>query len=503
MNKSAVIVGGGLGGLFTGAILSKEGLKVTVIEKNATVGGGLQSFSRFGEIFDTGMHVIGGMNPGGNIRRICDYLGITDRMHLKEVGPETIDLLYFAEDKRFYRIAKGRSEFVDSLAASFPDQRANLVKYMDAVYKIVDGMDMFFLRPVSDFVPVHSGDFILPVDSFIAKYISDTHLRSVLAYANPLYGGYPGKTPAFIHALLTALYVNGPNRFAGGSYLFAETLRDFIEKHGGEVVVGDAVVRVNTENRLVTSVITRKDREFKADFCICAIYPGSFFPLLDDASVLPKSYRTRLDQIPVSYSAFTLSIKLKKDTFRYMDYSAYYMERYDRIWDFGRSDAGWPLGFMYMTPPEIEQGEYASKMIVTAPMSWDYVKRWEDTCVGHRGKDYEEWKRMCAERILDCMTEIYPGFRDCVEAVNTASPLTIRDYYGIKEGSMCGYTKDCNNMILSQVPVVTKVKNLFLTGQNCRLHGFGGVPLTAINTCEAILGRNYVLDKINEFEKGL
>ena len=39
MEKSAVIIGGGLGGLFTGAILSKEGVKVTVIEKNPTVGG--------------------------------------------------------------------------------------------------------------------------------------------------------------------------------------------------------------------------------------------------------------------------------------------------------------------------------------------------------------------------------------------------------------------------------------------------------------------------------
>ena len=34
MNKTAVIVGGGLGGLFTAAILSKEGVKVTVLEKN-------------------------------------------------------------------------------------------------------------------------------------------------------------------------------------------------------------------------------------------------------------------------------------------------------------------------------------------------------------------------------------------------------------------------------------------------------------------------------------
>ena len=48
--SSAVVIGGGLGGLMTAAILSKEGCKVTVLEKNAIIGGGLQSFSRFGEV---------------------------------------------------------------------------------------------------------------------------------------------------------------------------------------------------------------------------------------------------------------------------------------------------------------------------------------------------------------------------------------------------------------------------------------------------------------------
>ena len=46
MEKSVIIIGGGLGGLFCGAFLAKEGLRVTVLEKNATIGGGLQTFAR-------------------------------------------------------------------------------------------------------------------------------------------------------------------------------------------------------------------------------------------------------------------------------------------------------------------------------------------------------------------------------------------------------------------------------------------------------------------------
>ena len=40
MKNSAVIIGGGIGGLFTGAFLAKNGIKVTVLEKNSIIGGG-------------------------------------------------------------------------------------------------------------------------------------------------------------------------------------------------------------------------------------------------------------------------------------------------------------------------------------------------------------------------------------------------------------------------------------------------------------------------------
>ena len=49
-----------MGGLITGALLSRAGSHVTVLEKNAIIGGGLQSFKRHGAWFNTGMHNFGG-----------------------------------------------------------------------------------------------------------------------------------------------------------------------------------------------------------------------------------------------------------------------------------------------------------------------------------------------------------------------------------------------------------------------------------------------------------
>lgn len=498
MAKHVLIIGGGLGGLFCGAILSKEGMEVTVLEKNATVGGGLQSFRRFGEVFDTGMHVVGGLQEGGNIRRLCQYLGIWDKVHVRRVPPECTDWLYFAEDRRCYQIASGREQFVVSLSKYFPRQHDNLVRYVEAMYRVVDEMDLFHFRLSEHDIFSRSEEFGMAADKFIAKYISDERLRQILAYVNPLYGGRKDTTPAFIHATISTLHINGLSRFAGGSQLFADTLSDFIRARGGHVFVGDGVHRIHAEGRSVTGVTTCSGRHFIADYYISDVHPCTLFSLFDDPSAFTRAYRMRLQEIPNTPSAFLLFLKLKPDTFRYLDYTGFYMQSYDSIWDVGQTGAPVARGFLYMTPPEINQGEFCRKMIIVDPMSWQEVERWADTSVGHRGADYEAWKQANAEELLLGMEEMFPGFRGCVEDINTASPLTIRDYYGSKEGAMFGYAKDWKNLALSQVPVLTKIPNLLLTGQCNNLHGFCGVPLTAVSTCEAILGRNAVIKKIRE-----
>lgn len=494
--KSVIIIGGGLGGLFTGAILAKEGLRVTVLEKNATVGGGLQSFRRFGETFDTGMHVIGGMQPGGNIRRICQYLGILDQVKLMDVDDNCTDSLYFAEDQKTYHIRKGKQGFVDSLSSYFPDERENLESYVKAIYDMTDHIDLFHLRPSTEQIQMHAEDFLMSAEAFVAKYIKNPKLCSVVAYMNPLYGGRHDETPAFIHAIISTLYINGASRFVGGSDRFAQLLVSVIQQAGGEVIAHDGVEWIEVNERHVDFVRTRKGKVYRGDEYISAIHPCALLKLMPEKA-FPKAYRQRLDEIPNAYSAFSIYIKLKPNAFPYINHSEYYMSKYDEIWRFGEPHEDWPLGFLFMTPPDDNQGKYATKVLITAPMLFEETALWKDTKVGHRGEDYGKWKEEKAQQLLMRVEEIHPRFRDCIDKMITASPLTIRDFYGVKDGSLCGYSKDYKNMALSQVPVVTKVDNLLLTGQNNNLHGFCGVPLTAINTAEVILGKNFILNQLN------
>ena len=494
--KTAVIIGGGLGGLFTGAILSKEGLKVTVLEKNKTIGGGLQSFRRFGEVFDTGMHVVGGMGPNGNIMRICRYLGIADKVNLRAVDPECSDVLYFAEDKSTYKLKNGKEGYIESLSSYFPEERSNIEAYVDKIFEIVRGIDLFNLRPPKSFLSLHTDMFLVSANDFIARYFHDRRLKSIISCTNPFYGGRRDETPAFIHAIINVLYIEGTHRFESGSSLFAHLLESVIIDAGGDVVSGDSVEWVEVNDKYVDYVRTQSGRRYAGDYYISAIHPCSLLKMIS-AGAFPKSYINRLNSIPNSYSAFSMYIKLKDNSFPYINHSEYYMTRYNDIWEFGNKEKQWPLGFLFMTPPEKNQGAYSNKILVTAPMLFDDVLRWEDTTVGKRGEDYENWKEEKASQLLAMIEEIHPGIGKLIENVNSASPLTIRDFYGVKGGALSGFSKDCRNLALSQVPVVTKVRNLFLTGQNINLHGFCGVPLTAIITCEAILGQNYVINKIN------
>ena len=495
-----IIIGGGLGGLFCGAILAKEGLHVTVLEKNATIGGGLQTFTRFGETFDTGMHVVGGMQPGGNIWRICRFLGIADQVSLREVDEDCTDMLYFSEDRQHYAIAKGKEKFVESLARVFPQERENLKRYVKALFDLTQELDLFYLRPMRNDLYNHSDNFLMAADDFIARYIQDKRLRSVVAWMNPLYGGRGGHTPAFVHAVISVLYINGASRFVGGSSHFADLLAGVIKAHGGEVVTGDGVDWVEVNDRRVDYVRTLQGRQYEADWYISAIHPCTLLKLMDERA-FPKAFRERLNDIPNSYSAFSLYIRMKDQSFPYINHSEYFMSRYEDIWNFCRDDAhNWPMGFLMMTPPEENQGPWSNKVLVTAPMHFDMVRQWEHTTVGRRGEDYNRWKQSRAAELLAMVEELHPGFCEAIEEVNTSSPLTIRDYYGVKEGSICGFSKDCRNITLSQLPVVTKISNLLLTGQNNNLHGFCGVPLTAINTCEVILGLNHIINQLNSIK---
>lgn len=281
----------------------------------------------------------------------------------------------------------------------------------------------------------------------------------------------------------------------------AEALADVIRDGGGEVLTNCEVTAIDVTDRHVSCVRSADGRQFTADRYIAAIHPCELLRILPDGA-LPRAYRSRLHDIADTVSAYILFIKLKPRKIPYINHTGYYQDDYGLVWNHADHDKAWPRGFMYMTPPESDgtPGQYATHMLVNCLMNYDEVSRWAHTSTGRRGPEYEAWKHSTTGRVLDKLELAVPGINDAIEQVWDASPLTIRDYYRTRNGSIFGYRTDCRNLMLSQLPVVTKIDNLLLTGQNNNLHGICGVPLTAINTVEAILGTNYIINRINDID---
>ncbi|GAB6182368.1 phytoene desaturase family protein [Thermodesulfovibrio hydrogeniphilus] len=73
--KKIGIVGAGIGGLLTGALLSKKGLEVEVFEKSKNIGGCSGSFKREGRLFNIGATTLPGLLEGYPVDRVLKKLG--------------------------------------------------------------------------------------------------------------------------------------------------------------------------------------------------------------------------------------------------------------------------------------------------------------------------------------------------------------------------------------------------------------------------------------------
>lgn len=140
-DKEVIVIGGGLGGLFTAAIFSHEGYVVTVLEKNATAGGGLQTFRRCGFTFETGMHTLGGFNEGGSLDKICRYLGIRDELLLQP--DDLLTQITYRASNTTYRLPYGREAFTEYLCGHFPHETEGIKAYVEAVYRLADEVNLF------------------------------------------------------------------------------------------------------------------------------------------------------------------------------------------------------------------------------------------------------------------------------------------------------------------------------------------------------------------------
>lgn len=483
------IIGGGLGGLFTGAILAKNGKRVTIVEKNRSIGGGLHMFRRGDVEFATGMHVFGGFIQGSTMRRICRYLGIENSLCLKDTDADCMDEIITPE--RRYALPSGRENYVRYLSALFPEEAEGIRRYVDALFRLAYAEISYFLNSTST-VSVENEQFLWPADDLIAYYIKDKKLRSLLSYLSPLYSGVKGETPAYEHAIVNAFHIEGSSMFADGSQHMADALARIVKEAGGEVITGEEVVRIEVKNHMAMAIETKGGRRIEAENFVSDIDPQQLVRIVTPGA-FPASFCARVNDAPYTYSAFKLFLKLKKGKMPLVSHPLYFYNdvKGEGVWDADKVKLEeWPLCAMAVMSGGSDGT--AETMTVVSPITYDWFEQWGESRVGHRAKEYYTFKKELEQKVFSLLKRSVARLEENVEEMFSSTPLTIRDYNGIHRGSMYGFHKDCNHIMYTKLSVHTKVRNLFLTGQSVNLHGMSGVTITSVMTAEAILGEGEV-----------
>ena len=494
-----IIIGSGMGGLVCGDILSREGYNICILEKNKQIGGCLQTYTRDKVVFDSGVHYIGGLNEGQNLYQIFKYLGLMGKLKLQKLDEDVFDKIIIDNDDKEYVFAQGYENFISKLLVDFPDEENALRVYCEKIKEVCSKFPLYNLRSSGEY---NEKAAVLEIETkaFIESVTSNKKLQIVLAGNNSLYAGQPGKTPFYVHALISNHYIESSWKCIDGGSQIGKYMAKNIRERGGIIHRNTEVKKIVEENGKIAYVELANGTRMYADVFISNIHPVKTLEITE-TELIKKVYRNRLKSLENSISSFTINIVFKKNTFKYFKYN-YYCHKEGHVWTVADyTEENWPLGYAIFLSATSKTTEYAEAMSVLTYMKYEDVKEWEQTfnttlAINSRGETYDAFKKRKAEKLLDEVEKKFPGLRDCIQSYYTATPLSFRDYIGNDDGSLYGITKDYKDPLRTFISPRTKFPNLYFTGQNLNLHGILGSAMSGLVTCTTVMGNDSIIEKI-------
>jgi len=483
MRYDVVIIGSGFGGLVCAHLLAKTGKRVLVLERQLQAGGCIQSYQRKGQAFDTGLHYVGGLGEGQKLNRIFSHLGLM-RLPWHRLDPEGFDLITIGDET--FTFAEGYDQFVDKLASRFPKGREALQQYVQTLQQ-------------AEAVAFGSNDayqlFGTSAYDYLTRTFSDPLLINVLSGSALKMELRQASLPLFTFAHGNSSFIQSSWRLQGDGNLIVKSLIDDIHSFGGEVICQTEVDELIEKDGRIIAAHSTNGETYEGDIFISDIYPSLTFSLVKDSAVLRTLFRRRMSNMENTFGIFTASLTLKADTLPYFNHNKF-VYRQPNVWTFYEEPGS--VGGLMISCRVPEKGTYATQIDLLTPMPWCVCEPWADTQVGRRGADYLALKARYTDECITLAETVIPGLREMISQTYTSTPLTYRDYTLTPNGSAYGVRRDCRNLVITMLSPRTPIPNLMLTGQNLMLHGLEGVSMTALLTCQEILGTEYIKKIVTE-----
>ena len=250
-----VIIGGGISGLATAALLARDGHEVDLVEKNASLGGRAGSWEKDGFRFDTG--------PSWYLMpEVFDhFFRLLGTSAEKELDLTLLDPGYrvFVEDgKPPLDIAADVETNVATFEALEPGAGERLWDYLDSAQVTYDlAKERFLYSTFQSLTTLARGDvlrragtlaslLLRPLDRFVARSFTHPTLRQVLGYPAVFLGSSPDRAPSMYHLMSYLDLADGVLYPQGGFTTIISAIERLARAEGVRIHTEAAVTEIRT-----------------------------------------------------------------------------------------------------------------------------------------------------------------------------------------------------------------------------------------------------------------
>jgi C-3',4' desaturase CrtD len=448
MAMNVVVVGAGVGGLTTAAVLARAGFDVTVLEAHIYPGGCAGTFYHQQYRFDAGATLAGGFYPGGPMDIVARSTGIADwlghpadpvmAVHL----PDGTSITrwsdparrhaerrekFSARDQNFWQWQEATADALWDLALRLPPWPPQSPG--QAVELVGQGLGWLAEAPLKRLQPRFALDALRPVAAHLRgaserlRLFVDGQLliaaQAPSLRANALYGASALDLPR-----------RGVRHLAGGMGGIAETLAQAVRDNGGQVIYRREVQRVVLENGRPKAAEAKRGHRYPADVVIFNLPPWNIATLLAEQDFTPPRLKKLPPQPQPGWGAFMVYVGF----------------------DASLCPADWPLHHQLIVREPLAEG---NTIFLSLSPAWDAdrapagqraltisthtnLRAWW-TLFEQDRPAYETRKQAYTQRILRHAERVLPGLREAAHLIKPGTPVTFQRFTRRAKGWVGGF----------------------------------------------------------------
>ncbi|CAL2084101.1 NAD(P)/FAD-dependent oxidoreductase [Tenacibaculum sp. 190524A05c] len=509
-----IVIGSGMGGLATAAILAKEGQKVLVLERHYTPGGFTHIFKRKGYEWDVGIHYIGDVQRENSIlKKIFDYVS-NDQLNWEDMG-EVYDRIIIGDKQ--YDFVKGVKNFKAKMISYFPEEEKAINTYIKLVFEAVKTSKNYYIsKTISPLLNTLIGGFLKkPFYKYSDKTTYEvlkslTNNEELIKVLTGQYGDYglPPKQSSFsMHASVARHYFGGGSFPIGGSSQIVNTISPVISDAGGTILTNAEVDEVIVKNNKAIGVKMLDGKEiFARNIVSNAGIITTYTKLLPQQTVQKHKLFDNLQKVKPSVAHVSLYIGLDGSPEELEIPKTNYWIYPDKI-DHDTcvqnylEDLSQPFPVVYLSFPSAKDPDWSnrypskSSIDIITLIPYETFEKWSDTSWKKRGDEYEKIKEEIAQRLLAELYKQLPQVEGKVSYYELSTPLTTKHFVNYQKGEIYGLDHSPERYRQPFLKPKTPIKNFYLTGQDIVTAGIGGALFSGVLSAIAVTGKN-ILKKI-------